>query len=223
MEQYVIITAGGSGKRMKTEFPKQFIPVAGKPLLLHTMEVFRSYNPRMQIILVLPEEHIALWKDLCIEFDIQIEHQIVRGGEHRFHSVQNGISHVPPHCLVLIHDGVRPLVHHDTLDRVIGTALEKGNAVPCVTPAQSVRQIDGQGLSRPVNRDNLRMIQTPQAFFSDLIKQAYNQEFSPEFTDDATVLESIGETIHLVQGNYSNIKVTHPGDLKIVEAMLTID
>ena len=223
MENYVIITAGGSGKRINSDFPKQFIPVAGKPLLLHTMEVFRSYDARMHIILVLPEEHIPLWKDLCTEFDIQIEHQIVRGGEHRFHSVQNGINHVPPESLVLIHDGVRPLIHHDTIDRVIKTATEKGNAVPCVLPSQSVRQINDDGSSHPVNRDMLRMIQTPQAFHSDIIKQAYNQVYRPEFTDDATVLESLGETINLVQGNYSNIKVTHPGDLKIVEAMLTID
>lgn len=223
MDKYVLITAGGQGKRLAAMFPKQFIPIAGKPLLMRTITVFKEYDPKFKIILVIPEEHVQLWKDLCTEFDFQIEHQIVRGGEERFHSVQNGLHHIPHDSIVLIHDGVRPLVRPDTIERVVNTTIEKGNAVPCILPSQTVRQVLNANDNIHLNRESLRLVQTPQGFHSNKIKEAYNQEFVASFTDDASVLESLGHKINIVDGNYSNIKVTHPADLKIVEALLTVD
>jgi len=223
METYVLITAGGQGKRLASIFPKQFIPIAGMPLLMRTINVFKNYNPKFKIILVIPEEYINLWKDLCTEFEFQVEYQIVRGGNERFHSVQNGLHHIPHDSLVLIHDGVRPLVRPDTIERVIATSQEKGNAIPCVVPTQTLRKITSSGNSQHLDRKELRMVQTPQGFHSNLIKEAYNQEFNPSFTDDASVLESLGNQINIVEGNYSNIKVTHPADIKLVEALLKVD
>ena len=223
MEKFVLITAGGQGKRLTSIFPKQFIPIAGKPLLMRTINIFKEFDPKLKIILVIPEEHVQLWKDLCTEFDFQAEHQIVRGGYERFHSVQNGLHHIPHDSLVLIHDGVRPLVRPDTIERVIKTAEEKGNAIPCVVPTQTVRQVLKPASNKQLNRNELRLVQTPQGFHSNLIKEAYNQVFNACFTDDASVLESLGHTINLVEGNYSNIKVTHPADIKLVEALLTVD
>lgn len=223
MDKYVLITAGGQGKRLAAMFPKQFIPIAGKPLLMRTITVFKEYDPKFKIILVIPEEHVQLWKDLCTEFDFQIEHQIVRGGEERFHSVQNGLHHIPHDSIVLIHDGVRPLVRPDTIERVVNTTIEKGNAIPCILPSQTVRQVLNANDNIHLNRESLRLVQTPQGFHSNKIKEAYNQEFVASFTDDASVLESLGHKINIVDGNYSNIKVTHPADLKIVEALLTVD
>lgn len=222
MNKYVLITAGGIGTRMNNAFPKQFIPIAGKPLLMHTINVFHDYDPLMKIILVLPEEHIPLWKDLCSEFDFQMEHQIVRGGTERFHSVQNGLKHVPSDSVVLIHDGVRPLVRPDTIDRVIQKTIEKGNAVPCIIPTNSIRKIGDNNTNEAIDRNQIRLIQTPQGFLGGIIKAAYTQVYREDFTDDASVVESNLETINLVEGNFSNIKVTHPADLKIVEALMTV-
>lgn len=223
MDVFLLITAAGQGTRLKSAFPKQFIPVSGRPLLMRTIDVFKAYEARMKIVLVLPDDQVQLWKDLCTEFDFQIEHQIVRGGTERFHSVQNGLHHIPSESLVLIHDGVRPMVRPDTIQRVIETATEKGNAIPCVIPSQTIRQIDSEHNITLLDRKNLRLIQTPQGFHANLIKEAYSQEFNPHFTDDAAVLESLGHKINLVDGNYSNIKVTHPADIKMVEALLTVD
>jgi 2-C-methyl-D-erythritol 4-phosphate cytidylyltransferase len=223
MDLFLLITAGGQGTRMQADFPKQFIPVSGRPLLMRTIDIFKDVNPGIKIVLVLPDEQIPLWKDLCTEFDFQVDHQIARGGKERFHSVQNGLQHIPSDALVLIHDGVRPMVRPDTIQRVIETAQEKSNAVPCVVPTQSVRKVQDDGNSEVVDRSSLRLIQTPQAFHANIIKEAYTQEYQARFTDDATVLESIGHKIHLVEGNYSNIKVTHPADIKLVEALMTVD
>lgn len=223
METFLLITAAGQGTRLQASFPKQFIPVAGKPLLMHSIDVFKTFDPKIKIILVLPDDQIQLWKDLCIEFDFLVDHQIVRGGEERFHSVQNGLNHIPDNKLVLIHDGVRPMVRPDTIERVIQTATEKGNAIPCVTPTQTVRQIHDDNSSEIIDRSKLRLVQTPQGFHSTLIKKAYQTPFNQAFTDDASVLEFAGYTINIVEGNYSNIKVTHPADLKMVEALLTVD
>ena len=223
MDTYLLVTAGGQGKRMQQDFPKQFIPISGKPLLMRTLDVFKAYDPSMKIVVVLPEEQVQLWKDMCTEFDFQLDHQIVRGGKERFHSVQNGLQHIPSNALVLIHDGVRPMVRPDTIQRVIETAREKTNAIPCVEPSQTIRRVLEEGKSEMLQRDQLRLVQTPQGFHANIIKEAYTQEFNPRFTDDASVLESIGYPIHLVEGNYSNIKVTHPADIKLVEALLTVD
>lgn len=218
MERYAIILAGGAGTRMKTGIPKQFIPIQGLPVLMHSFKRFRDFDPKMKLIAVLPEEHISLWKDLCTEFSFDIEHQIVRGGKERFFSVKNGLQNINDDTLVAIHDGVRPFVSNDTLERVFNTAKLKGNAVPAIKLTQSLRKLDHDG-SISQNREDFRLIQTPQCFNSTLIKNAYQAEYLKDFTDDASVLEHSGHPIHLVDGNPENIKITLPMDIRIAESL----
>lgn len=220
MENYVIIVAGGKGNRMKSGIPKQFIPINNKPILMHTIQNFRNYESKMKIILVIPADHIKLWKELCTEFHFDVEHQIVRGGKERFYSVKNGLKVVPMDALVLIHDGVRPLVSHQTIERAIETALKKGNAVPCIKVIDSMRRISADN-SKIVNREEYRLIQTPQVFHASLIKHAYQKRYRKNFTDDASVLESFGVKINLVEGNQSNLKITQPIDITISEALIS--
>jgi 2-C-methyl-D-erythritol 4-phosphate cytidylyltransferase len=219
MKKYALIVAGGSGIRMKTSELKQFIPVAGKPLLMHTLERFINYDPAIPVILVLPGSHHDRWKELCEISGFDTPHLLVEGGKTRFHSVQNGLSCMQDDGIVFIHDGVRPFVSPETLGRCYETALKTGNAIPVVPVAESIRQIE-KNRNFPVNRDNYVLIQTPQTFRISLIKSAYRQDYSPEFTDDASVLEKTGETIHLVEGNRENIKITWPEDLIYAKFLL---
>ncbi len=204
---------------MATEIPKQFLQVAGKPVLMHTMNKILDFDRSIQIILVLPEPFIDFWKSLCNRFDFKQSHQVVKGGETRFESVQCGLKEIDNDCLVGIHDGVRPLVNHVTLHNVFKKAEKLGNAIPVVKVTESMRQLSGD-VSKPVKRQDYRIVQTPQCFHSKLIKKAYEQHFREDFTDDATVVEALGEMINLVDGNYENIKITRPGDLKFAEAFL---
>jgi 2-C-methyl-D-erythritol 4-phosphate cytidylyltransferase len=160
-----------------------------------------------------------LWKDLCNEFKFDIEHQIVRGGSERFYSVKNALDRIPEGQLVLIHDGVRPLVTHETIDRVRQTAIEKGNAIPYIDHNESLRQIVGE-TSKAVKREKYKIIQTPQAFNSTLIKNAYQLKYRKSFTDDASVLEASGTNIEMVLGNLKNIKITRSIDLSIAESLM---
>jgi 2-C-methyl-D-erythritol 4-phosphate cytidylyltransferase len=221
MEKYVLILAGGIGQRMNMDIPKQFIPVIGKPVLMHTISRFREYDPRVQIIVVIPRDHIPLWKDLCTEFNFKIEHQIVRGGKERFYSVKQGLSRVPDDALVLIHDGVRPLVSRDTIDRVVKTAEKKGNAIPYIDIVHSIRKV-ANGKSKAIDRSKLKIIQTPQGFHSTIIKQAYARRYRKSFTDDAGVLEAMGHEINLVKGNNKNMKITSSTDIHLVECLMSI-
>ena len=219
MKKYVIIVAGGKGKRMHSETPKQFLHVAGKPVLMHTIRNFSDYDKDTIINLVLPSPFIDFWKSLCHRFDFTVPHSLIEGGDARFFSVRNGLQGVTSGSLVAVHDGVRPLVSFDTIQRVFKTAEKKGNAIPVVKVNESVRQLK-KDASFPVNRQNYRLIQTPQCFQSEILLKAYRQEYREEFTDDATVVEALGETINLVEGNFENIKITRPSDLKIAEALL---
>jgi len=219
VEKHVIIVAGGTGKRMQSEIPKQFLNVAGKPVLIHTFERFINYSEDIKIILVLPEPFIDFWKSLCKRFTFEIDHKVVEGGHNRFNSVRNGLKEIHNGSLVAIHDGVRPLVAKDTLNRVFKKAEESGNAIPAVKINESLRKISNQN-SFFVNRREYRLIQTPQCFHAELIKKAYQQDYKEEFTDDATVVEAMGIKINLVEGNIENIKITRPGDIKIAEAFL---
>ena len=220
MKRYAVIVAGGSGKRMGTITPKQFLPLAGKPILMHTLEAFRRFDNDMKIILVLPEPQIDHWKKLCEEYNFSIEHQIAIGGATRFESVKNGLAFVDEEGIVGIHDGVRPLVQHDTLNRCYIEASAYGSAVPVCDSKESVRIIDEGGRSHSVDRTTIRMVQTPQVFRTKTIKDAYKQEFTPMFTDDASVVEASGHIIHLTNGNKENIKITTPDDLVYAEALL---
>lgn len=220
METYLLLTAGGFGTRMNTGLPKQFIPINGLPVLMHSIKKFHEFDQKIKKILVLPEEFVSLWKDLCMEFNFDIDHQIVRGGSERFFSVQNGLKAIPDQSIVLIHDGVRPFVSHDTIERVIETTIQLGNATPYIDVNQTVRKSLKNGTNKQINRQSLHLIQTPQGFNSELIKKAYNHKYRKSFTDDASVLEAMGETINLVKGNYTNMKITHPADIIIAEALL---
>jgi len=220
MKKIALVVAGGSGIRMGHQHPKQFLEIAGKPVLMHTLECFIHFDHAMEIVVILPEEHIPLWSDLCRKQGFAHTVRMVSGGETRFQSVKNGLSVIPDEGIVFIHDGVRPLVSQATLGQCYDMAVLHGNAIPVVPVTESVRWSDRMS-SHPLDRDKLFLIQTPQTFRIPLIKKAYAQDYLPEFTDDASVLEKSGETIRLAQGNRENIKITWPSDLLIVRALLT--
>jgi 2-C-methyl-D-erythritol 4-phosphate cytidylyltransferase len=221
MQLYVVIVAGGSGKRMGAEIPKQFLELAGKPVLMHTIERFKSFNDAIEIITVLPENQLRHWLELQEAHSFKITQTLVKGGSARFFSVRNGLKFVNIPGLVAIHDGVRPFVSIDTIKRCFDAAEELGNAIPSISPTETIRILTEQG-SLPVNRFHVKQIQTPQVFGAELIKKAYLQEYNPDFTDDATVLEKYGEKINLIEGNRENIKITNPEDLLISNALLPI-
>jgi len=220
MKLYVIIVAGGSGKRMGAEIPKQFLELAGRPVLMHTIERFKSYSDAIEIITVLPENQLRHWLELQKKYSFNVLQTLVKGGSNRFLSVRNGLKFVSVPGLVAIHDGVRPFVSKDTIMRCFETAEKLGNAVPSISPNESLRILTESG-SLPVNRVNVKQIQTPQVFNTEVIKKAYLQEYRPEFTDDATVVETMGEKINLIEGNRENIKITNPEDLLISTALLS--
>lgn len=221
MNLYALIVAGGTGSRMGANAPKQFLELAGKPVLMRTIERFRSFDVSIKIITVLPEDQLGYWEELQKKYSFSIPNTVVKGGPARFFSVKNGLDKVEDNSLVAIHDGVRPLVSTDTIKRCFDAAEKFGNAVPVISPTDSLRMITEQG-NMPVNRQYLRIIQTPQVFDSKLIKKAYLQDYSPDFTDDAMLLEKTGETIHLVEGNRENLKITNPGDMAVAEALFNI-
>lgn len=219
MEKYALITAGGSGSRMKSEIPKQFLLLNNKPVLMHTINIFLKYSAQIKVILVLPAAQISYWEALCEKYRFKVMHTVVEGGPTRFHSVKNGLKSVPDQALVAIHDGVRPLVSLDTIGRCFNFAERFGNAVPVMPVTDSVRMVDGP-FSRHISRDSLRLVQTPQTFQAALIKKAYQQGFQDAFTDDASVLENMKERIYLVDGNQENLKLTNPFDLLLAQAFI---
>jgi 2-C-methyl-D-erythritol 4-phosphate cytidylyltransferase len=186
---------------------------------MHTIERFKSYNDAIEIITVLPENQLRFWVDLQKKHSFTVPHTLVKGGSNRFFSVRNGLKFVDGTGLVAIHDGVRPFVSIETIKRCFDTAEKLGNAIPSISPTESLRIITDQG-NLPVNRLKVKQIQTPQVFDIALIKKAYKQEYNPDFTDDATVLEKSGERINLIEGNRENIKITNPEDLLISAALL---
>jgi len=220
MQLYVVIVAGGSGTRMGAEIPKQFLELAGRPVLMHTIERFKAFDESIEIITVLPENQLRHWIELQEKYSFNVPQTIVKGGSARFFSVRNGLKFVNAPSLVAIHDGVRPFVSIDTIRRCFKTAEELGNAVPVVSPAESLRILTPNG-NEPINRLIVKQIQTPQVFDAQLIKDAYSQNYSNEFTDDATVLEKTGLKINLIDGNLENIKITNPTDLLISSALLS--
>lgn len=219
MQKSVIIVAGGSGKRMGTEIPKQFLLLKGKPILMHTIKRFYSYDTAIEIILVLPKEQISVWKELCVEHNFSIQHKIAEGGSERFYSVKKGLEKLQHNGIVAIHDGVRPLVSIDTIDRCFVKAIETGAAIPVMPVIESLRKLNGEN-SYAVNRSEFVLVQTPQCFNIDLLKKAYEQDFSAQFTDDASVIELAGAKVVLVNGNIENIKITTPQDLALAEYLI---
>jgi 2-C-methyl-D-erythritol 4-phosphate cytidylyltransferase len=218
MERYVIIVAGGSGERMQHGIPKQFIPVGGKPVLMHTMAAFRTALPDIHMVVVLPEKHIKLWKDLCTEFSCTISHTITAGGKTRFYSVRQGLRMIRPGTIVGIHDGVRPFVSRQTILTAFETAEKTGTAVPVVELNDSLRMLSN-GTTHPADRAHFRLVQTPQVFKADLLLEAYKANYRKGFTDDASVVEAAGHTITLTEGNFENIKITRSVDLAFAEVL----
>lgn len=219
MTQYVLIVAGGKGIRMGGDIPKQFLPIGGVPVLMRTMDAFYAYNQDIQIILVLPHDQQAFWLDLCRKHRFERPYRIADGGETRFHSVKNGLALVETPALVGVHDGVRPFVSSDVIRRCYAEASQKHAVVPCVNVVETLRHVQEEG-SVTVPRDEYRLVQTPQVFDATLLKKAYEQPYSPQFTDDASVVESMGMVVSLIEGNRENIKITTPFDLKIASALL---
>ena len=217
---YVIIVAGGKGLRMGSDIPKQFLPIAGKPVLMRTLERFRAYSSTLQIVLVLPEAQQDYWKQLCKQYDFKVEYQLANGGQTRFHSVQNGLALVPDDAegVVGVHDGVRPFPSIDVILNCYDTARTKKAVIPVIPVVETVRQLKSEG-SITVPRDQYRLVQTPQTFDIQLLKAANRQPYNDGFTDDASVVESYGHAITLVEGNRENIKITTPYDIIVAEAL----
>lgn len=222
---HTIIVAGGKGLRMGGDIPKQFIPVNGMPVLMHTIRRFREYDPQMHIVLVLPKDHQDYWRQLCSEYSFTDRHDIADGGSTRFHSSQNGImalAEAPDTDIVAIHDGVRPLVSVETIGRCFRAAAESGAAIPVLPVIDTLRYVghaDENGVNTEqghnVLRSDYRVVQTPQTFRLALLRRAFTQPFSERFTDDASVVEALGEKVTMVDGNRENIKITTPYDLKV--------
>jgi len=217
--EWAIIVAGGSGSRMQTGVPKQFLELCGKPILMHSMEAFADACEEIKIVIVLPAMQIEYWQELCKHHKFMLPHQIAEGGDTRFQSVKNGLALLTGEGLVAVHDGVRPLVSRETITGCFREAVDYGCAVPVLPVVDSVREASGQ-TSRMLNRSVLRLIQTPQVFDITLLKEAYRQEYLPAFTDDASVFEQAGHSIRLTEGNVENIKITTQNDLVVAEALL---
>lgn len=215
----VIVVAGGSGRRMGADLPKQFLVLDGKPILMHTLSHFAEALEDCRIILVLPESHVDYWEQLCTEYNFVLSHTVCLGGETRFESVRKGLEYIGHADLVAVHDGVRPLVTPQLIKRVVADAKTYGAVVPVVTPVDSLREVGDWG-SRIVDRNNYRIIQTPQVFHAKKIKKAYELPYQESFTDDASVVEASGEEIYLSEGDYANVKITTPIDLMIAEVLL---
>ena len=218
---YMIIVAGGKGLRMGGDLPKQFMPLHGKPVLMHTIERFRAYSDELKIILVLPHEQQDYWRQICQKHNFTVEHTVVDGGQTRFHSSQNGVAAVPDDAtgVIGIHDGVRPFVSEETIARCFEAARQFGAALPVLPVTDTLRRVTDDG-GYNVQRNDYRTVQTPQTFDAQLLKQAFKQPYSDNFTDDASVVEALGHKVTMVDGNRENIKLTTPFDLVVAEALI---
>ena len=229
MKTAVIIVAGGSGSRMGTAISKQFLLLAGKPLLMHTLERFAEALPEAKLIVVLPFGLQTHWAGLSEKYRFAVQHVVVAGGATRFHSVLNGLRETDGFDYIGVHDGVRPLSRPEVIRRTLEAAQDRGAAIPVVSLSDSLREVmrcgECQGISemidsKPVDRSRFVAVQTPQFFRSATLKKAYEQEYTPEFTDDASVVEASGQAVVLVLGDPANIKVTTPVDLAIAETLI---
>jgi len=218
-KDYAVIVAGGSGSRMKSDIPKQFLPINGLPMLMHTINAFYEYDHNLNIIVVLPAAELAIWRDLCETYNFSLPIVIVTGGKTRFQSVKNGLEKIDTDGIVAIHDGVRPLVNREIIAASYQIASLHGSAIAAVRLKESIRVTD-KDETKTVDRSKFRIIQTPQTFKVKILKQAYGLPELAEFTDDASVVEKAGFKISLFEGSFRNIKITTPEDLIIAEAFL---
>lgn len=217
----VVIVAGGSGTRIGGTVPKQFRIVGGEPILARTINTFAEALPAAEIVVVLPEEHISFWENLSARFDVA-PHRCVAGGCERFHSVKAGIGALgKDRGIIAVHDGVRALVSKKLIIRAVQTAIECGSAIPVITPVDSFR-VATESESHPIDRSTLRIIQTPQIFKADILRHAYQTDYIPSFTDDASVVEYSGVPVTLCEGERTNIKITNVEDMAVAEAFLAV-
>ncbi|MBR6622120.1 MAG: 2-C-methyl-D-erythritol 4-phosphate cytidylyltransferase [Bacteroides sp.] len=219
MKKHIIIVAGGKGLRMGGEIPKQFLPIGGKPVLMRTIEAFHLYDNTIHVVLVLPVSQQAYWRELCKKYSFELPHEVADGGETRFHSVMNGLALVEGEGLVGVHDGVRPFVSQEVITRCYAEAVTKKAVIPVIGVVETVRRLEGTD-SVTVPRDQYKLVQTPQVFDVALLQRAYQQKYTEMFTDDASVVEALGEKVSLVEGNRENIKLTTPFDLKLAEMLI---
>lgn len=215
----LVVVAGGSGRRMGGTVPKQYLPLRGKPIIIHTLERFYQYDPRIKIVVVLAKNHRKFWDEIASASEAAIGSELVTGGKNRYDSVKRGLQLIPDGCIVGIHDAVRPLVSQETIGRCYRAALEFGSGIPVFEMDESVRRITAMG-SENLERANLRRVQTPQVFRSELIREAYECSSAPSVTDDASVYESIHGELTLVSGNPENIKITKPIDLELASLII---
>lgn len=221
MKRYAIIVAGGSGTRFGAPVPKQFAPLEGRPVLMRTIDQFHQAG-NVEILLVLPASQQRYWHELCRQHNFDTPHTVVQGGDSRFQSVKNALAvmHPEPGDLVAVHDGVRPLVSVELIGKIYQAAASSGAAVPVTPVTDSVRQLDGRGSSQALPRASLRAVQTPQAFDALQLKRDYDVPCDPFFTDDASVWERAGGQVTLVEGEITNIKITHPVDIVVAQHLL---
>ena len=227
MKTIAVIVAGGSGTRFGAEVPKQFLSLGGKPILMRTIEAFDQAltDGDHEIVVTLPADQMALWRELCERYAFNVPHRVVPGGETRWHSVKNALGSIGDPAgvdVIAVHDGVRPLASKALICRTLEAARSTGAAIPVVTLNDSVRQVDGDA-SHALDRSSLRAVQTPQAFDARLLLEAYGQPFDPTFTDDASVVERYGHGVTLVDGDPQNLKITRPMDLDLAEYLLDND
>lgn len=222
----IVVVAGGSGSRMGAAMPKQFLEIAGRPILVRTVERMHEALPEAEIVVVLPEAHVELWQECYAKAECRVEHRIALGGATRFDSVQSGIAALSDDCeLIAVHDGVRPMLSVEMIRRGVECAAENGAAVPVIAVVDSIREVDSKG-SHAVDRSRLRAVQTPQVFRADLLRKAYaavgaRLEDRSKATDDASVVEMYGHAVALYEGEPQNLKLTTPTDLNVAEVILT--
>ena len=218
----IIIVAGGSGRRMGGALPKQFMMLGNEPILARSINRIHEALPAAEIVVVLPEDSVELWKNIAARFDVA-RHKIAIGGKERFHSVKNGLAALGEGVQIVgIHDAVRPLVSKKLIIKLILEAEKHKAVIPAIAPIDSYRVVDGDS-SRIIDRSALRMVQTPQVFNAEKLRKAYEQPFSTTFTDDASVMEAAGYSVTLVEGERENIKITTPSDMLIAEAIINAE
>jgi 2-C-methyl-D-erythritol 4-phosphate cytidylyltransferase len=223
MNLIVVIVAGGSGRRMGNELPKQFLSLLGKPILIRTIAAFRDALPQALIRVVIPQPYMEMTSEMIREYNLNHQLELVEGGETRFNSVKNGIQGCGTDSLILVHDAVRCLVSNQLIQRCVSHAVQNGSAIPVVAVRDSMRKLTTERTSEVVVREGLYIVQTPQVFLSSILLQAFDQEYQKAFTDEASVVESTGHPVSLVEGEHRNIKITFPEDLLVASCLVQND